>query len=251
MAKQKGQVPVQGTIGNLTFFKSVDGFMVKAKSEVSKDRILSDPKFSRTRENMAEFGNAGHAGKILRAPFTNLLQLSADQRMIARLVKVCSQVLKTDTTSKRGKRTVGNGDASLFNGFEFNNAGILSTTLLAPYTIAFIRTSGNVQLDVPSFTPQTGIAAPQGATHYQLQLAAAPVDFTAKKNVSVQTGSAVLPWDNNPTTALSLTLSLPANSTFPVFILLQVQFMEQLNGDYYPLQNGAYNACAIIDVDTP
>src|SRR5689334_16123948 len=110
MAKQKGHVPVQGTIGNLTFFKSIDGFMVKAKSEVSKDRILSDPKFSRTRENMSEFGTAGKAGKTIRAPFSNLLQLSADQRMIARLVKLCMRVIKTDTTSKRGSRTVANGD---------------------------------------------------------------------------------------------------------------------------------------------
>jgi hypothetical protein len=140
---------------------------------------------------------------------------------------------------------------SLFGDFDFNNKGILSTTLLAPYTVTFTRASGDVQLDIPSFTPQLGITAPQGATHYQLQLAAAPVNFAAKKNPGVQTSSAVLPWDNTPTTALSLTLALPAASTYPVFILLQVQFMEQLNADYYPLQNGAFNACAIIDVDTP
>jgi hypothetical protein len=251
MAQQKGTVQIQGTIGNLTFFKSQDGYMVKAKSEVGKDRILSDPKFSRTRENMAEFANAAGAGKRLRTPFTGLLKLSSDHRMVSRLTALCAQVLKTDVTSKRGKRTAANGDMSLFSGFEFNNKGILSTTLLAPYTVTFTRTSGNVQLDVPSFTPQLSIAAPQGATHYRLQLGAAAVDFAAKKNAGVQTGSAILPWDNTPTTALSLTLSLPANSTYPVFILLQVQFMEQLNADYYPLQNGAYNACAIIDVDTP
>jgi len=251
MAKQKGHVPVQGTIGNLTFFKSIDGFMVKAKSEVSKDRILSDPKFSRTRENMSEFGTAGKAGKTIRAPFSNLLQLSADQRMIARLVKLCMRVIKTDTTSKRGSRTVANGDVSLFNKFEFNNTGILSTTLLVPYTITFTRTSGNLQLDLPVYTPQSGVLGPQGATHYQLQLAAAAIDFAAQNNTAVQTGSGVLPWDDNPTTALSLTLALPANSTLPVFVLLQVQFMEQLNGGYYPLQNGAYNACAIIEVDKP
>jgi len=149
----------------------------------------------------------------------------------------------------RGKRTVAKGDLSLFSDFEFNKKGILSTTLLAPYTVAFTRTTGIVQFDLPVFIPQQGIAAPQGTTHYQVQLAAAPVNFNAKKNKAEQTGSAVLPWDNNPTTDLSLTLTLPANSAFPVFILLQVQFMEQLNTDYYPLQNGAYNACAIIALD--
>ncbi len=251
MAKQKSTVQIQGTIGNLTFFKSIDGYMVKAKSEVSKDRILSDPKFLRTRENMAEFGNAGKSGKKLRTPFTGLLKLSSDPRMTSRLTSLCTQVLKTDTIAKRGKRTVAKGDMSLFSDFEFNNKAILSATLLTPYSVAFTRTTGDVQFDLPVFTPQLGIAAPQGTTHYQLQLAAAAVDLNAKKNIAFQTASGVLSWDNNPTTALSLALSLPANSTDPVFILLQVQFMEQLNTDYYPLQNGAYNACAIIDVDTP
>ena len=251
MAQQRSTVQIQGTIGNLTFFKSQDGYMVKAKSGVSKEKILSDPKFSRTRENMAEFGNAGKAGKTLRAPFSNLLQSSADVRMVSRLMAKCMEVLKTDVAGKRGKRAVANGNMTLFSDFEFNNKGILSTTLLAPYTVGFTRTTGNVQFDLPVFMPQQSIAAPQGATHYQVQLAAAPIDFNAKKNKALQTASAVLAWDNNPTTALNLTLSLPANATAPVFILLQIRFTEQLNADYYPLQNGAYNACAIIEVDIP
>jgi hypothetical protein len=250
MAQQKGTVPIQGTIGNLTFYKSIDGYMVKAKSEVSKSKIMSDPKFSRTRENMAEFGNAGKSGKILRAPFTGLLQNAADPRMVGRLTAQCMDVLKTDTASKRGKRTVAKGDLSLFSDFEFNNKGILSTTLLAPYTVDFTRTTGNVAFDLPALIPQQGIAAPQGATHYQVQLAAAAVNFNKKKNTSVGKSSAILPWDNTLSADLPLTLSLPANATDPVFILLSVQFYEQLNADYYPLQNGAYNACSIIDVDT-
>ena len=251
MARQKSIVEIQGTIGNLTFFKSQDGYMVKAKSQVSKDKILSDPKFSRTRENMAEFANAGKSGKIIRSPFSNLLQTSADPRMVSRLVAQCIGILKTDTVSKRGKRTVANGDLSLLEDFEFNNKGILSTALLAPYTVTFTRTTGIVDFDLPVFVPQQGIAAPQGATHYQVQLAAAAVNFNAKKNKGFRTASAVLPWDNDPSADLTLSLTLPVNSTFPVFILLQLQFMEQLNTDYYALQNGAYNACAIINIDLP
>ncbi len=200
---------------------------------------------------MAEFSNAGKAGKTVRAPFSNLLQASADQRMISRLVAQCFDVLKTDTVAKRGKRTVAKGDLTLLSDFEFNNRGILSTTFLAPYSVTFTRTTGNVVFDLPVFVPQQGISAPLGATHYQVQLAAAAINFNAKKNKAFQTASGVLPWDNDPTTDLSLALALPANSAFPVFVLLQVQFMEQLNSDYYPLQNGAYNACAVIEVDTP
>lgn len=251
MAHQKGTVQIQGTIGNLTFFKSIDGYMVKAKSSVSKDKIMTDPAFARTRENMSEFGNAGKAGKTIRSPFTNLLQSASDPRMVSRLTKTCFDILKTDTTGKRGKRAVAKGDLSLLSDFEFNNKSILSSTLLAPYTIAFTRTTGNVAFDLPVFIPQQGIAAPSGATHYSIKLAAAPINFGSKKNKALQIASTILPWDNNVTTDLSLTLSLPANSTYAVFVLLSLQFFEQLNTDYYPLNNGAYNACSVIDVDIP
>ena len=251
MAQQKGSVPIQGTIGNLTFFKSQDGYMVKTKSGVSKSKIMSDPNFKRTRENMAEFGNAGKASKVLRTPFNSLLQQSSDNRMISRLVALMLKVIQSDTTGKRGKRDVLNGDLSILEHFDFNNKGILSATLISPYDVTYTRASGSLVLDLPSFVPTQGIAAPQGATHYKLQFAAAPVDFSTTKNTAGIAASSVLPWDDVATTALTLSLSLTAASTLPVFMLLQVQFFTQVNTDYYPLNNGAYNTCAIISIDTP
>ena len=66
MAQQHGILPITGTIGNITFYKSGEGFMVKQKTSVTAGRIKSDPAYQRTRENGAEFGRAGSAGKILR-----------------------------------------------------------------------------------------------------------------------------------------------------------------------------------------
>ncbi|SFQ07706.1 hypothetical protein [Parafilimonas terrae] len=251
MAKQKGPAPIQGTIGNLTFFKSQDGFMVKTKSEVSKSKILSDPGFQRTRENMAEFGSAGKAGKILRTASNSVLQQSADNRMVSRLAAQMLKVIKSDTVGKRGERSVTSGNIALLSGFDFNNKGILSTTLISPYDVVYTRASGDLTFSLPSFIPAQGIVAPQGATHYKLQLAAAPVDFGIANNMAQLTASSVLPWDNVAATALTLALSLPAASALPVFVLLQVQFFIRVNADDYPLNNGAYNACAIISISTP
>ena len=41
MAEQKGIMPVKGTIGNITFFKSKDGFRTKEKQAVDANRSLS------------------------------------------------------------------------------------------------------------------------------------------------------------------------------------------------------------------
>ena len=37
MAEQKGIIPLQGTIGNITFLKSADGYRARAKGAGKKD----------------------------------------------------------------------------------------------------------------------------------------------------------------------------------------------------------------------
>ena len=65
MAKQSGLIKLKGTLGGITFYKSQDGYLAREKGGVDAARIASDPSFQRTRENGAEFGRAGKAGKIL------------------------------------------------------------------------------------------------------------------------------------------------------------------------------------------
>lgn len=48
MAKQKGIIKPEGTIGNITFYKSQDGFLAKGKCGIPIDRIANDPNFVRT-----------------------------------------------------------------------------------------------------------------------------------------------------------------------------------------------------------
>ena len=53
MAKQQSFLKVAGTLDGLTFYKSVDGHLVRTKGGVSKGRIMNDPAYIRTRENIA------------------------------------------------------------------------------------------------------------------------------------------------------------------------------------------------------
>lgn len=55
MAKLKGILKIEGTLDELTFYKTQDGHLVKTKGGVSADRIANDPNFQRTRENGSEF----------------------------------------------------------------------------------------------------------------------------------------------------------------------------------------------------
>ena len=59
MARQKGIIKLDGTIGGITFYKTTeDGYLAREKGGVSADKIANDPNFQRTRENGEGFGRA-------------------------------------------------------------------------------------------------------------------------------------------------------------------------------------------------
>jgi hypothetical protein len=156
---------LKGTIGNITFYKSKDGYLAREKGGLDANRIANDPAFQRTRENGAEFGRAGKAGKVLRNALRSLLQNTSDSRMIARLTKEMMKVIQADAVNPRGMRNVIDGEAELIEGFEFNVNSKLGTTLYAPYTSSINRVSGELSVNIPAFIPANMVAAPAGATH--------------------------------------------------------------------------------------
>jgi hypothetical protein len=64
MARVESLIKLNGTIGDLSFYKSKSvGYQARMKTGVSGDRIANDPAFARTRENGSEFGRAQQEGK--------------------------------------------------------------------------------------------------------------------------------------------------------------------------------------------
>ena len=248
MAKQKSIIKLEGTIGDITFFKTKDGYMAREHVPLSADRIASDPAFQRTRENNQEFGRAGKAGKLLRAAFRSLLLNTADNRMVSRLTKEMMKVIQADATSSRGQRNVLDGETELLQGFEFNEAGKLSTTLFMPFTTSINRGTGSAQVSLPEYTPLNSITAPGGATHYRLLVAAATVNFEAGTYNMDETSTAELALDTALVPAASFTCTLAAAATHPIFLLLGIEFFQQVNGAMYSLKNGAFNALQVVAV---
>jgi len=251
MAEQIGIIPLQGTIGNITFYKSVDGFRAKAKGGVSGKRILTDPKFLRTRENGREFGTAGKAGKVLRTAFQTILKSTADNRMVSRLTQQMHQVLKADAKNLRGERNVIDGEAALLEGFEFNDQGKLSATFFAPYTSDINRVTGEMKITIPAFVPQNLVTAPAGTTHFKLISAGAAIDFEDESSAVAMHESPEIPWNTVATADIILSNMVPANSTHPLFLALGVVFYQEINKARYPLNDTSFNALAIVKVATP
>jgi hypothetical protein len=92
------------------------------------------------------------------------------------------------------------------------------------------------------------IAAPSGTTHFKIISGGAEVDFELEDFIVANTETAILPWDAIETIAISHVNQLTANSTKPLFCALGIEFYQQVNGQMYPLKNGAYNPLALVRV---
>jgi hypothetical protein len=248
MARQKGIIKLTGTIGDITFVQTKDGYIAREKSGIDGKRIKTDPRFIRTRENGAEFGRAGKAGKVLRQALRTLIIRTADDRVTSRLTQQFMKVIQADEVNARGLRNVIDGEAELLTGFGFNIDARLETTFVAPYTAAIDRATGSASITIPAFNPSALIVAPPGATHCRLVSGAAVIDFEAQTHKATFSQSADIDLRSMNQAQLNLPALIGPNSTAPIFLAFGIEFYQQVNGQMYSLSNGAFNALNIVTV---
>ena len=133
-------------------------------------------------------------------------------------------------------------------GFEFNIRGKLGTSLFSPFVATIDRVTGVIEVTLASFIPANMIAAPSGTTHFKIISAGAEVDFEAETFVVDNSETAILPWDSLATAVITQTNNVTPASTKPLFLALGVEFYQLVNGQMYPLKNGAYNPLSLVQV---
>lgn len=244
MTQQTGILGIKGTVGGLVFAK--DG-SVRQKPASNKATFTSSKSMVRVRENASEFGAAGSAGKLVRDALRTQIQAASDRYMVSRLSKVMKSIINLDATSDRGMRQVVAANAASLLGFNFNLGAGLGQSLFSPYTVT--PNGATVTLTIPSLNPTVDIAAPTGATHYEILFGAASVNFVAKTYSSATVASplGILPLTGAVRTNVSQVATLPAAPTADELVIgvLGMNYYQQINGKYYPLNNNASNPLAV------
>lgn len=248
MAKQDGVLQLRGTIENITFYKRGDRYFLKSKGGVDGNRVKTDPEFQRTRENNQEFREVVYAGKLLRDAIRPLLKDASDGRMCNRMVKVIMEVVQKDFISLRGQRKVSNGPVGILEGFEFNKHALLSVSLVTTINSTIDSVSRVITMNVPSFMPHEVVKAPTGVTHFKIISAGVLVDFDAGIYNTDLKESAAIPINYSATAELTLTHKVLNAATAPMMLIVGIQFMQEINGKFYKLRNGAFNALQIVKV---
>lgn len=255
MSKQKGLIKLVGNIGGVSFYTSNGEYLARMAGGPTKERILSDPSFARTRENNAEFGGAAKVGKAFRTALSGVLQVMAGSRLASQLTKVF-KAINLKGKGARGKRPIAlSANKDMLSGMDLDKKLSLTTIFSAPYTVAANADRNEVTFTIPAFTPENYIAAPTGATHFKLIAAIGLVsdysyndgsgtyepDVPEENSLGVVQGSTVRALDTN-TTAITLTAMVPdgiiPDAAISVVACLGIEFYQKVGGNDYLLSQG-------------
>ncbi|MGM8362751.1 hypothetical protein ACSV4D_12635 [Flavobacterium sp. ARAG 55.4] len=248
MGKLNSFIKLEGTLNDLTFYKSQGNYLVRTKGGVPKKRIMSDPAFARTRENFSEFSTNAKSGKLIRDSIGILLNRAKDSKLSSRMLQLLNQIKDLDSSSKRGKRKVSIGlntaaGKALLKGFDFNGRASLANVLHAPYTLD--STTGVIT--IADLVTAQQLLYPEGATHVNLRCGMVKLDFDSGIFANSYSTDTILPLDDTAASVVLTPTVVPGGSGFQLNLLL-IEFYQEVNGIQYPLRSGNYNVLNLIDI---
>lgn len=257
MARNNSFIKLEGSLDGLTFYRRNGESLVKTTNKVSKNRIMNDPAFKRTRENMQEFAGASASGKAFRDGFAGLAQSMGDTYLSARLSGLMKRI-NSQGAGDRGERDI---DVvtfqDLFRNFEFNRATVFDSKFFAPSALPSINASRDqVTWSIPDFNTDSYINKPEGATHFRLVLAGSyvsnygyvsgvkgyePVDDSVNGRGGFE-ASAEIALGGMVGAVTDLTIDFTALGAIPVssalFVGVGIVFYQEVNGNFYELAQG-------------
>ena len=245
MAKQSSYIKLEGTIGDLSFYKNRDGkYIARRKGGVTKDRLLNDPRFERTRENMKEFSRAATAAKFLKNAFREIEIKSNGGKLHNRLYTLANKVLKTDPVNMRGERLFELGDLSLLIGFEFSERAVMEQIFKKQLQVA--DATDSVSVTISEMVPTKYLIYPRGSSHYRFSLIRAAVNFAQGSYQTEMVSMEPLPIRKLADPEVVLSLPKPAVEGENYFFAVTLEFLTQVNGDRYDLNDVSQNPAVIL-----
>jgi hypothetical protein len=249
MAEQQGLVKIKGRIGDISYYKTADGYLVKDKGGVSDHKRMNADSMTKTRKAMAEFGNAGRTTKLIYQSLRSIIKNVADSRMYGRLQARMLQITKTDPVNQFGERRPEFGSFHKLIHFQLNVQNSLKAKFLGEEKVVIDRTAGTAKFTIDAFIPSANLAPPKGATHYQFIMAASELKLEDEDSVMDSFETGYLPIDSNVTAVINQTLNYTPATTEPVIAVLGIKFWQDINGFKEPFHGTGDNSMDIIGVD--
>jgi len=251
MNKQSGHIKLEATLGDITYYKRNGKYLVKRKSCVSSKRLKYSPQYAALRQYQRDFGQASRGGKLIRNAFGSLVSGMTDGNCIGRMTGRVLKVIQSDQANPSGQRSIPNGNLDLLKGFEFNESCSLGQVLKAPFMLAPNAGNDTVSLEIPGFNPATHLRFPQNASHFQVFIGIAAIDFDKASYQSVIAETRPLSVESDADEPISLRCQLSDAGMDPRLLVVGIRFSESISGVYEPIRNAGYQALQIVEVLKP
>jgi len=244
MAKPGGIIKFKGKLDDLSSYDSVYGPIIRRKGGPSKQQIKKSPKLLGTREHNEEFKESAKCGKLWRSVLLPFTTESPDFRLVPRVTQLMYRLKDLDQVSARGKRLVSRGlrgkaGRALITGFDLNSQAPLASVLKTVY----VYKSG--QFGIKDLVPERDLKAPKGSTHVHFTLVVSRIDFVKKQHKISQQEMTIL-YDHN-SQDLDLKVKALRGTGFRIAVL-QIKFLQEVNGEFYPLENKRMNCLSVVGV---
>jgi len=263
MARQKGHIKYQGTIGDIRHFKikGMSGYFAGLKGGPTANQIKTAPEFARTRENMSEFGGSAKVAKVLRTGLGRGAAQFTDSTFTGRLTAFMKQINLKDTTGVRGKRAIKLSEhKEALKGIVFKKGTSFDSICKVSVDAEF--TAGSVEiidlLQVGSMLPPV---APPSATHYRLVYSLVAVsDYSYDEesktyepiNTTTNGNSTVIYSDYYEVNqVVNIHETAESGETEPMqdsttVLAIGIEFFVKNNDNYLPIAGGAMKVAGVF-----
>ena len=246
MAKQRGIVFFEGTLGGINFYyrKGVPiartaggGFNAKA--------IKHSPNMVRVRENNSEFALCSQANKTFKQAIRPFMIGYKDGTLHSRLMQLFLSIKDSDIISERGKRNVNLGMAS-DKGKQF-----LKDFVFTPKRRSLLPCSYGFDWDTLTFkatgfqVPLAGF--PEEASYMEVLLGVVRFDFETNTYVQVIEAPLVIERDFSGN-EFSVSVAALPSGTGTLFAMVRVAFYQTVNGEGYLLPGGNAFGMEVVGV---
>lgn len=176
MARQKGAVPIIGTIDGISFYRDKHhGYLIRRKGGPSPQQIKKKKSMEPVRQNNNEFGRASSYAALLRQAFHMLILHCKEYSMSRRLQSLLLSIIKADESNEPGNRDIAKERLVALQGFEVN--AHLSHQKFFKKDVD-IEVGKKAVVATGQCTISKAIA--KGANYYKVISVAAAIDFEKK-----------------------------------------------------------------------
>lgn len=246
MARQKGVVYLDGTLGGINFYyrKGVPTARA-AGGGFNRKTIKNSPRMIRVREQNSEFANCSKVNKVFKESISPLLAGYKDGSLHSRLMTLFLSIKDFDTVSERGKRAVWQGMTSaqgkqLLENFVFTP----KRSQLLPCSYDFDWSA--LQFEIKGFDVSL-LRFPIGADFMGLGLGVIRYDFE-KLTYSTVWATPLQIERHFSSSSFSLSVAAAPEGHGQLFAIVRVAFYQEVNGVSYLLPgDGAFGLQVFVE----